>query len=196
MSNLEHDESPESAQRRQALIAHMTEAHRLAALEGIKDVLRPGFLKELIVSDALGHRPCKSWRDGPGDAYDPKNPMLRFEYFCAPEGKRFQAGPVRRSDWNAKKAAYLRFEKATAVYLAVFDLREPLTLLRIYLVEMDAFRAEVNRQVVESKSAVVNASFSERWAATTGRKVFPAVDLPAVSLPAPRRNRRGGRMTQ
>ena len=50
------------AQRRQAIITHMAEAQRLAALEGIRDVFRPGFLRQLIVSDALGHRPCNSFK--------------------------------------------------------------------------------------------------------------------------------------
>ncbi len=163
----------DSAARRRQLVALMTEAHRLAELEGIRDVFRPGFIKQMIVGDALGHQACNSWRDGPGDAYDPRNPEKRFEYFTAPEGRRFQAGLIRRSDWQAKKSVYARFQKAAAVYLAVFDAREPLQLLRVYLIEPEAFLAELERQVMESKSAVINASFSERWASTIGRLVFP-----------------------
>jgi hypothetical protein len=174
MPSEDREDPADSAQRRQAIIAHMAEAQRLAALEGIRDVFRPGFLRQLIVSDALGHRPCNSWRDGPCDAYDPNDPERRFEYFAASDGKRFQAGVVRRSDWEAKKKSlYGRFEKTAAVYFAVFDIQEPLKLLRIYQIDAEAFRAAVERQITVSKSPVVNASFSERWAMTTGKLVYP-----------------------
>ena len=74
---------------------------------------------------------------------------------------------------------FKRFEKTAAVYFAAFDIQEPLKLLRIYQIDADAFRASVERQVTESKSPVVNASFSERWAMTMGQLVYP------VQSPAP-----------
>jgi len=165
---------PNSIERRRKVISLITEAQQLAELEGIRDIFRPGFIKEMIVGDVLGHRLCSSWRDGSGDAYDPRNPEQRFEYFTAPEGRRFQAGLIRRHDWQSKKSAFMRFTNAAAVYLAVFDPREPLKLVRIYLIETEVFRTEIDRQVKESKSSVINASFSERWASTAGRLIFPA----------------------
>jgi hypothetical protein len=168
------DDPAESAQRRQKILALMSEACRLAVLEGIPDLCRPGVVKQMIVSDALGHESCGAWHYGPGDAFDPKDPEKRFEYFITSDGKRFQAGIVRRSDWEAKKSFYVRFEKAAAIFFAVFDTHEPLKLLRVYRVETEAFRAALEQQIAQSKSAIVNSTFAERWVATNGTLVFPA----------------------
>ena len=72
-----------------------------------------------------------------------------------------------------------RFEKTAAVCFAVFDIQKPLILLRIYQIAADAFRSSAEPKIKETKSPAVNASYSERWAMTMGRLVYP------IQIPAP-----------
>lgn len=162
-----------AASRRRKMIEHLAEACRLAALEGIPNLLRgPGLVQQLVVSDALGHVPCLSWHQGRGDAYAANDPRLRFEYFTALDGRRFQTGLAGAGGRKSRDELRERLLAASRIYLAVFDSKEPLNLLRVYEMEPDVVWAEAARQIDKSANARANVSVSERWAAEHGRRII------------------------
>jgi hypothetical protein len=170
--------SSAAASRRRKMIEHFAEACRLAALEGIPNLLRgPGLVQQLVVSDALGHVPCLSWHDGSGDAYAANDPSQRFEYFTALEGRRFQTGSAGAGGRKSRDQLRERFLAAGKIYLAVFDGKEPLKLLRIYEVEPGVIWEEAARQIDKSANARANVTVSERWAAEHGRRIVPGAAL-------------------
>jgi len=163
----------ESVDRRKRMIEHLAEACRLAALEGMTNLLRgPGLVQQIVVSDALGLSPCLSWRDGPGDAYSAADPKQRFEIFSAIEGRRFQAGAVGVGGRMSRDELRDRFLAAKLIYLAVFDSREPLKLLRVYEIEPETMWKKAAGQIDDSASHKAHISISERWAAENGRRVI------------------------
>lgn len=165
---------PAAASRRRKMIEHFAEACRLAALEGIPNLLRgPGLVQQLVVSDALGHVPCLSWHDGPGDAYAANDPRQRFEYFTALDGRRFQTGTAGAGGRKSRDELCKRLLAASKIYLAVFDGKEPLKLLRVYEVEPAVIWGEAARQIDASANARANVTVSERWAAEHGRRIDP-----------------------
>lgn len=173
--NRHFDPNPSSAaSRRRQMIGHFAEACRLAALDGLPNLLRgPGLVQQLVVSDLLGHVPCLSWHDGAGDAYAANNPNQRFEYFTALRGRRFQTGTVGAGGRKSRDEVRERLLAASKIYLAVFDAKEPLKLLRIYEVEPGVVWEEAARQIDKSANARANVSISERWAAAHGRTIVP-----------------------
>ncbi len=160
--------------RRRKMIKHLAEACRLAALEGMPNLLRgPGLVQQLVVSEALGHVPCLSRRDGPGDAYAADDPEQRFEYFSVVEGGRFQTGTAGEGGRHSREELQKRLLAAKKIFLAVFDFKEPLKLLRLYEVEPATIWEEAARQIDESVSTRANVTVSERWAANKGRRIIP-----------------------
>jgi len=164
----------ESAARRRKMIWHLSEACRLAGLEGTPNFLRtPGLVRQLVLSHALGHVPRLSWRDGQGDAHPVNDPTRYFEYFTALEGRRFQTGTAGEGGRCSRDELRKRLLDAKSIFLAVFDSREPLKLLRVYEVEPATLWEEAARQIDESAKGRANVTTSERWAATRGRRIMP-----------------------
>lgn len=175
MNDLPPDNQDETVERRRQMIAHLAEACRLAALEGVPNLLRsPGLVQQLIVSEALCLVPCLSWRDGPGDAYAAADPNQRFEIFTAIEGRRFQARAAGAGGKKGRDDLRERFLKAAKIYLAMFDVHEPLKLLRVYEIDPGTMWQKAAIRVDDSGGAKAYISISERWAAEHGRRVIPA----------------------
>jgi hypothetical protein len=175
MSNdMPNDSQNESIARRRQMMMHLAEACRLAAIEGVPNLLRsPGLVQQVLVSEALGLVPCLSWRDGPGDAYAAADPTQRFEIFTAIEGRRFQARAAGMSGKNSRDDLRKRFLEAAKIYLAIFDVREPLKLLRVYEAAPATMWQKAAIRTDGSGGERAYISISERWAAENGRCVIP-----------------------
>ena len=177
MSNENQSERAATSTRRRQMLKHLAEACRLAVLEGVPDLLRgPGLVQQLVVSDALGHVPCLSYRDGPGDAYLAADPKQRFEYFTALEGRRFQTGMVGDGGRTSRDDYQKRILSAAKIFLAVFASGEPLKLLRVYEVEPATVWDKAASQIDKAAASRANVALSERWAAEHGRRVFPVAE--------------------
>jgi len=165
----------ESVARRRKMIKLLNEACQLATIEGVPNLLRgPGLVQQFVISDALGHVPRRSSLEGCGDAYAADDPDHWFEYFSALEGRRFQTGTAGKGGRSSREELQKRILSAKKIYLAVFDFKEPLKLLRAYEFEPNTIWEEAARQIDGSAKACANVTISERWAAKRGRRVFPA----------------------
>lgn len=82
------------------IIELIRKAQELALKIGIPNILQPGLVKEMIVSEILGHEPIVSKRDA--DARDRKNPEIKYEYLTCYEGgtgqldRMFKEPPEKR----------------------------------------------------------------------------------------------------
>lgn len=66
------------------IIELVKHAQKLASQIGIPNILQPGLVKEMIISEILGHELIHSKRDA--DACDPNDPNLKYEYLSCYEG--------------------------------------------------------------------------------------------------------------
>jgi hypothetical protein len=173
MSDKVHPDRPGSSKRRRQMLKHLAEACRLAVLEGVPDLLRsPGLVQQLVVSDALGHVPCLSYRDGSGDAYLPTDPKQHFEYYSAIEGRRFQTGMVGDGGRTSRDNYQKRILSAAKIFLAVFDSGHPLKLLRVYEMEPATIWEKAASQIDRAAKSCANVTISERWAAEHGHRAW------------------------
>jgi len=173
-NDMTNDIQEESVARRRQMMKHLAEACRLATIEGVPNLLRsPGLVQQILVSEALGLVPCLSWRDGPGDAYAAGDPTQKFEIFSALEGRRFQARAAGMSGKKSRDDLRKRFTEATKIYLAMFDVHEPLKLLRVYEIDPATMWQRAAIRTDDSGGERAYISISERWAAENGRRVFP-----------------------
>lgn len=60
------------------IIELVVKAQDLALGIGIPNILQPGLVKEMIISEILGHELIASKRDA--DAHDRNNPAVKYEY--------------------------------------------------------------------------------------------------------------------
>jgi hypothetical protein len=160
--------------RRRRMIQHLVAASRLAAQEGMSNLLgEPGMVRQLIVSDALGLVPCITWRDGQGDAYLAEDPGKRFEIFSALEGRRFQAGAVGKDGRASREDFRRRILGSKSIYFAVFDSKDSLKLHRIYEIDPSTLLKKADEMILGSASETAHISISERWIAERGKIVHP-----------------------
>ena len=66
------------------IIKLVIKAQELALSIGIPNLLQPGLVKEMIISEALGHELITSKRDA--DACDRNDPSIKYEYLSCYEG--------------------------------------------------------------------------------------------------------------
>ena len=66
-----------------------------------------------------------------------------------------------------------RFTEATKIYLAMFDVHEPLKLLRVYEIDPATMwqKAAIRTDDYGAEKAYI--SISERWAAENGHRIIP-----------------------
>ena len=60
------------------IVSFIRKAQEIASLNGLRNILQPGLVKELVVADILGHEVHRTKHEP--DAYDPKDPSRQFEY--------------------------------------------------------------------------------------------------------------------
>lgn len=94
------------------IIRLVIRAQKLALKIGIPNILQPGLVKEMIISEALGHDLIHSKRDA--DACDPNDPSIKYEYLSCYEDGSGQFGQnVQTAQREAREivGAYLEKQK-------------------------------------------------------------------------------------
>ena len=152
------------------IIKLVIKAQELALSIGIPNLLQPGLVKEMIISEALGHELITSKRDA--DARDKNDPSIKYEYLSCYEGgtgqldRMFKAPPAKRAE------SLTRITRNKKIYLAIFYKKNPLKIKVIYEIEPNVLLRETERQLDRSSNVISHVGFSENWAQSNGRVVF------------------------
>lgn len=152
------------------IIKLVIKAQELALSIGIPNLLQPGLVKEMIISEALGHELITSKRDA--DARDKKDPSIKYEYLSCYEGGTGQLDRMFKAPPDKRAESLSRITRNKEIYLAIFYKKNPLKIKVIYEIEPNVLLRETERQLDRSSNDISHVGFSENWAKENGRAVF------------------------
>lgn len=152
------------------IIELIRKAQELALSIGVPNILQPGLVKEMIISEILGHKSISSKRDA--DACDRNNPEIKYEYLSYYEGgtgqldRMFKAPPEKRTE------SLYRITRNKMIYLAIFYKKNPLKVKLIYEIQPSVLLKETERQLDRSSNKISHVGFSEDWAKKNSKVVY------------------------
>ena len=152
------------------IIQLVIQAQKLASKIGIPNILQPGLVKEMIISDILGHQLITSKRDA--DACDWENPGRKYEYLSCKEGGSGQLDRMFKEPDEKRAESLARITRNAMIYFAVFDKENQIKVKAIYEITIPVLLTETERQLDRSKNPISHVSFSVSWAAENGKLVY------------------------
>ncbi|MCA9224249.1 MAG: hypothetical protein KDA47_01495 [Planctomycetales bacterium] len=145
-------------------------AAELAKTVGIRDILQPGLIKEMIVAETLGHEIIHSKRAA--DARDANDPAIQYEYLTCKEGGAGQLDRMFKEPPDKRPESLNRIWRNKKIYLAVFFKSNPTKIKTIYELEPSVVASETERKLDRSRNAISHVGFSENWARQNGVLVY------------------------
>ena len=145
-------------------------AQKLASSIGISNILQPGLVKEMIISEILGHEIITSKRDA--DAHDKNNHNIKYEYLSCYEDGTGQLDRMFKSPAEKRTESLYRITRNKMIYLAIFYKKKPLQVKIIYEIKPEVLLKETEKQLNRSSNKISHVGFSESWAKKNGRIVF------------------------
>ena len=163
-------QTPTACQTLDAVLEHIRSAQRLAHTLGLKNILQPGLLKELVIAERLGHQVISSKHHA--DACSVTNQELLYEHLSCSKGGSFQMDRVFSRPVDKRARSLERIRRDHKVYCAVFSAQEPLTLVSLHELEPVDVLAEAVRQLDASSNDISHLSFSRRWVHQYGHQLM------------------------
>ena len=127
-----------------------------------QDLLTPGFIKEWMVSEILGHE-CHKTKHG-ADAYS-KDGLEKYEYLTCKEGGSFQLDRIHKDNLH-------RIERNTAIFFALFDKEDGLECKSIWKCETSVFLAEVTKNLKTMSESSKHVSVGKTWVEKNCEKIY------------------------
>ena len=149
------------------IIKILREAQMLAMSRyGIKNILQPGIIKEMIMAEILGHELITE--KGSADAMDKDG---TYEYLASIRrvGVKSNLGCSFQMD-RMTKANLERVTRNNAFYFGIF--KSHLEIEEIWKVEIRVVLNEVMRQIENSKNKISHVNFLLKWLEARGKRVF------------------------
>lgn len=152
------------------IIEFIIKAQKLALSIGIPNILQPGLVKEMIISEILGHKLISSKRDA--DACDVSNLSIKYEYLSCYEGGTGQLDRMFKSPVEKRNESLQRITRNRMIYLAIFYKKDSLKIKIIYEIQPDILLKETERQLDRSSNKISHVGFSEEWAKENGKIIY------------------------
>lgn len=152
------------------IINLVIKAQELALSIGIPNILQPGLVKEMIISEILGHKLIVSKRDA--DACDRNNPAVKYEYLTCYEGGTGQLDRMFKEPSKKRTESLRRITRNKKIYLAIFYKKNPLKVKIIYEIKPKVLLMETKEQLDRSSNVISHVGFSENWAKENGKIVY------------------------
>lgn len=152
------------------IVNFIIKAQKLALSIGIPNILQPGLVKEMIISEILGHKLIISKRDA--DACDKNNPAIKYEYLSCYESGTGQLDRMFKEPSKKRKESLHRITRNKKIYLAIFYKKNPLKVKIIYEIKPKILLEETEKQLNRSSNAISHVGFSENWAKQNGKIVY------------------------
>ena len=152
------------------IIELIIKAQKLALSIGISNILQPGLVKEMIISETLGHELITSKRDA--DAHDKNDPSIKYEYLSCYEGGTGQLDRMFKSPADKRTESLHRITRNKMIYLAIFYKKNPLKIKIIYKIQPSVLLKETERQLDRSSNQISHVGFSEDWAKPNSMVVY------------------------
>jgi hypothetical protein len=156
------------------IIKLVIKAQALALSIGIPNLLQPGLVKEMIISEALGHELITTKRDA--DACDKNDHSIKYEYLSCYEGGSGQLDRMFKAPADKRDESLNRITRNQKIYLAIFYKKNPLKIKVIYEIEPGVLLKETEQQLDRSSNDISHVGFSENWAQKNGSIIFKSED--------------------
>lgn len=152
------------------IIKLVRRAQILALKIGIPNILQPGLVKEMIISEILGQDLITSKRDA--DACDRKDPSIKYEYLSCYEGGTGQLDRMFKKPLHKREESLYRITRNKMIYFAIFYKDNPLKIKVIYEIAPRILLRETEKQLDRSSNAISHVGFSEDFAKNKGKVVY------------------------
>jgi len=152
------------------IIELVIKAQELALSIGIPNILQPGLVKEMIISETLGHKLIASKRDA--DGCDKNDPSIKYEYLSCYEGGTGQLDRMFKSPAEKRAESLYRITRNKLIYLAIFYKKNPLKVKVIYEIQPSVLLKETEHQLDRSSNKISHVGFSEEWAKSNSKVVY------------------------
>ena len=143
------------------IIQLVRRAQELALKIGIPNILQPGLVKEMIISEILCQQMIISKRDA--DACEKNNRDIKYEYLSCYEGGTGQIDRMFKEPPDKRAESLYRIKRNRKIYFAIFYKNNPLTVKVIYEIEPNVLLEEAERQLDRSRNNISHVGFSENW---------------------------------
>jgi hypothetical protein len=127
-----------------------------------QDLLTPGFMKEWLVSEILGHK-CHKTKHG-ADATS-QDGTQNYEYLTCKKGGSYQLDRIHKDNLH-------RIERNSKFYFAQFDKTDGLKCQKIWEVETDVLLAEAKIKIEKMKKSSNHIGFGDKWVKKNGRLIY------------------------
>jgi len=152
------------------IIKLIRKAQKLAFKIGIPNILQPGLVKEMIISEILNHDLIFSKRNS--DACDKKDYSIKYEYLSCYEGGTGQLDRMFKKPLEKRTESLQRITRNKMIYFAIFYKNDPLKIKIIYEILPAILLKETESQLDRSANAISHVGFSEDWAKSNGKIVY------------------------
>ena len=152
------------------IIMLIRKAQILAFKIGIPNILQPGLVKEMIISEILDHNLISSKRDA--DACDKNNSSIKYEYLSCYDGGTGQLDRMFKEPPDKRTESLRRITRNRMIYFAIFYKNNSLNVKVIYEITPQVMLEETERQLNRSGNAISHVGFSEEWAKQNGKIVY------------------------
>jgi len=156
------------------IIRFVRKAQMLALKIGIPNILQPGLVKEMIISEILGHDLISSKRDA--DACDKNNPSIKYEYLSCYEGGTGQLDRMFKNPPEKRAESLYRIARNRMIYFAIFYKNNSLKIKVIYEIKPQVLLRETENQLDRSSNKISHVGFSESWAEENGKIVYQDIN--------------------
>ncbi len=152
------------------IILLIEKAAELARSIGINNLLQPGLVKEMIISEILGHVLITTKRDA--DARDANDPSILYEYLSCKEGGSGQLDRMFKKPAEKLQNSLKRITRNHKFYYAVFYAHNQTKAKIIYELETKVVLQEAKQQLDRSKNTISHVGFSEKWVKENSKIVY------------------------
>jgi len=152
------------------IIKLVRKAQILALKIGIPNILQPGLVKEMIISEILEQELIISKRNA--DACDKNNPSIKYEYLSCYEGGSGQLDRMFKAPLEKRAESLNRITRNKMIYLAIFYKKNPLRVKVIYKIKPSVLLKETENQLDKSKNKISHVGFNENWAKHNGKVIY------------------------
>ena len=152
------------------IIDLVMKAAEMARTVGIRNLLQPGLVKEMMIANILGHELITAKRGA--DAQNPTNPSQVYEYLSCKEGGSGQLDRMFRSPDKKRQESLNRIRRNDKIYCAVFYKHNQMKVKVIYELDPKIVVQETERQLDRSGNEISHVGFSERWVCGNGKIVY------------------------
>lgn len=127
-----------------------------------QDLLTPGFIKEWMTSEILGHQ-CHKTKHGP-DAFS-LDGEEQYEYLSCKEGGTFQFDRIHEDNLH-------RIERNNSFFFAIFDKEDGLTCIEIWKCDTSKVLSEAKNKISKMSKNSKHIGFGKTWVEENSELIY------------------------